>query len=151
MCAAAAQVDVALLIDNSLVLNGLCDLLENRLSLPKFGFGRWTSLMPYLSGRNHSAHWVPSHDKKPNWKPSVESFGDAKTWRELNSAADTEADTGKKSMLTHYKHDQQQLLMDVAHEWADNTLANLWQHAADYIEADDVIKDTFSVHLEDNY
>ena len=148
MCASAAQVDVTLLIDNSSALNGLCDLIEDRFTLPKFGFGRWSKLIPHLVGRNHCAYWVPSHDKKASWKPPVTDFGDAKVWRELNDSADVQAGKGKDSMLEFYKHEQHQPQMDVAFDWADDIMAKLYQHVVDYIEADDVIKGNFDVHVD---
>lgn len=48
----------------------------------------WASIFDKIQDRDIQTHWIPSHAKRPTWRPPEPYADMCKMWRDLNSASD---------------------------------------------------------------
>ena len=133
--AAEAEVDLDVLIDNQTVQGGLNALIARRLPVPNGGFGRWRDLERLVQGRQHTAHWVPSHGKVPAWRPVVTHLGTAQEWRRLNDVADFEATQGLRASMRFYEDASQERRAVVAASRAQRHLDRVYAGSVGFLSS----------------
>ena len=122
------------IIDNKVVQEGLGRILHNTMKLPRYGFQRWMDIAHLLQGTSEvTCSWIPSHGKRERWQPDVDSFGDAKKWRELNRIADEAAGDGANSQWARYRVDRQAEAWPDAVATSEGALDRLYRGYTEYL------------------
>ena len=63
-----ANADITIIIDNMTCMQGVASIMKGNRG-PQALPGRWEVTRKLTAAANHTAHWVPSHDKKEEWLP----------------------------------------------------------------------------------
>ena len=111
------------LIDNLNVQRHADDLFMGGTRLGPQSWALWARVRQLAAGLSLRARWVPSHNKRPDWRPP-EAEGDASRWRLLNDAADRVATFELQRRLTLCQ--AWRLARDAEKNWAQ--IAILQQH-----------------------
>ena len=131
-----ADVSADILIDNLSVQKQFAVLCAGGQSLPRFGFGRWSSCVQLISGMDHSSFWVPSHGKKMNeWQAPPPHSHCTEKWRRVNQAADTQATLYLDRARKQAQHTRINAETKRAYRWAEQNLAALRKRSIDYIRS----------------
>jgi len=142
---------MVVMIDNLCVCRGVAALAAKDFKMPKWGFGRWAVVKQLIEDLGHSiqAHWLPSHDKQPDWSPPDASLGSAEEWRRLNQVADEKAGEGAANQEVRYGYAAFDDAVTRADEWARYAFDRLHSAAKAYIEGDDILREKLTFTLEE--
>ena len=103
---------IAWVVDNKAVVDGLQLLGNGSIHCPKYAFGKWAEIRTALYGIESHAYWVPSHGKREDWDVPVSSLGSAPSWRLWNAKADSAAAVGRDNNEAAYQNEEWGLLVD---------------------------------------
>ena len=147
--AKVANRNVVMLIDNSTVLSDVKRVIGGQPRLPKYGFKYWHYMRGLVEGLSHRAYWVPSHGKRPRWRPD-DPQGDPIQWRSLNSRADLAAGRGAASKAVTAGDSGYMERCARATNWAHMALDRLYRSSRQYVELNPGLQQYYRWAISDN-
>ena len=91
-------------------------------------------------------HWVPSHGKKPNWRPDelALTLGTGEAIRGWNEIADKAADQGRKRKERAQGREEWESRVTSAAKWSERAMNRLLLGVGEYIDRDAELKEKWS-------
>jgi ribonuclease HI len=114
-------------IDNKSVKDHLEHLCAGRARTPRYGFMRWHNIQQIITEVPNiiTCEWVPSHNKKDEWRPSGACGLSAGAVRALNELADIQAGQHAQKSFTSRRIGAYKYRLNNAQLWSRLTLERL--------------------------